>query len=65
MKYIPDSVYKDKRQRRWELFVDICYFDMACVRCLDSDKSFHSEMSWHFTTMQKAEDFMSLVLEAN
>ena len=65
MKYIPDNVYKDKRQRRWELFVDLSYYDMICVRCLDAGKSFHSEMSWHFPTTERAEMFMSLVLEAN
>lgn len=51
---------KDKRKREWEMFSDISYFDMICVRVKD-DRDFNSPTSFHFTTREKANAFMDLI----
>lgn len=55
---------KDKRGRKWEMFLDPCYYDMVCVRCIE-DKSFDSNLSFHFSTKEKAAMFFILLRAAN
>lgn len=57
---------KDKRGRRWEMFCDDAYYHDWCVRCLDTAqaKHFNSELSFHFMTQDKSQQFYDLVMEA-
>lgn len=54
----------DKRGREWECFIDRAYFEMVCVRPV-GDRDFNSQLSFHFTTMEKSKQFMSLLEEAS
>lgn len=58
-----EVVVEDKRGRTWEMFCDISYFDMWCVR-VAADRDFNSPTSFHFTTRKKAEKFLHLVQES-
>jgi len=56
--------FQDRRKRTWEKFHDPCYYDMTCVRCLDSgkqSKSFNSQLSFHFATSKQANQFQELI----
>lgn len=53
--------FKDKRNRNWELFSDLCYYNMICVRCIDCGREFDGHMSFHFNTMEEAEIFKGLL----
>jgi len=44
----------------WEIFNDMSYFDMWCVRP-EGDKDFNSLRSFHFALKQDADDFKALV----
>ena len=50
----------DKRNRVWEVFVDLSYFDCICVR-LAKDRDFNSNTSFHFNTQQQADQFVELL----
>jgi hypothetical protein len=52
--------FKDKRDREWEWFIDIGYFDQICVR-LKSDRSFNSDTNFHFNTSTQASQFVELL----
>ncbi len=47
----------------WEIFNDMSYFDMWCVRP-EGDKDFNSLRSFHFALKQDADDFKALVEKA-
>ncbi len=55
--------YKDKRGREWELFLDIGYYDLYCVRVV-GERDFDSQLSFHFETEEKAIQFAELVSES-
>ncbi len=55
--------FVDKRGRKWETFIDLCYYDMVCVRWAD-DKSFNNPLSFHFDTTEQAALFVQLLKEA-
>ena len=55
-----EFVFKDKRGREWEAFVDASYFDCICVR-LKSDRDFNSPTSFHFVTHKQAKQFVELI----
>jgi hypothetical protein len=44
----------------FEIFYDIGYFDMWCVRCVD-DRRFCSPLSFHFDKKEDAEEFIRLL----
>ena len=50
----------DKRGRTWELFHDISYYGMYCVRFIN-DRKFNSQTSFHFITKNEAEIFIKLL----
>ena len=50
----------DKRGRTWELFHDISYYGMYCVRFIN-DRKFNSQTSFHFMTKNEAEIFIKLL----
>ena len=54
----------DKRGREWEMFIDHSYFDYFCVR-LASDRDFNSDTSFHFNTIEQAQQFVELLKQAN
>jgi len=54
---------KDRRRRTWEMFCDLSYFDMWCVR-VAADRGFNSPTSFYFTTKSKAEEFLKLIQES-
>ena len=54
----------DKRGREWEMFIDRSYFDYFCVR-LASDRDFNSNTSFHFNTIEQAQQFVELLKQAN
>ena len=54
----------DKRDRYWEVFIDLYYFDCICVR-LTSDRSFNSNTSFHFDTDAQARQFIELLKQAS
>ena len=54
----------DKRGRGWEMFIDHSYFDYFCVR-LVSDRDFNSNTSFHFNTIEQAQQFVELLKQAN
>ncbi len=56
----PLSVFKDKRGREWEIFEDMFYYDMICVRH-KGDKNFNSQNSYHFYTYDDAYLFAYLL----
>ena len=51
---------KDKRGREWEIFIDLCYFDMTCVRWV-GDRDFDSQLSFHFNTLREGKEFLKLI----
>ncbi len=53
----------DLRGRQWEMFSDLAYYDMWCVRCCE-DKDFNSQLSFHFISKNDADKFLSLILES-
>ena len=55
-----EFVFKDKRGREWETFVDMFCFDCICVR-LKSDRDFNSPTSFHFMTQEQAMQFVELI----
>jgi hypothetical protein len=48
---------------KYELFCDLSYYDMWCVRNID-DKRFQSPMSFHFILKEDAELFKTLIEKA-
>lgn len=50
-----------KRER--EIFCDLAYYNMWCVREIH-DRKFDSVTSFHFVTKEKAEQFLTLIKEA-
>ena len=56
--------FTDKRGREWEMFTDRSYFDCICVR-LVSDRDFNSNTSFHFNTIEQAQQFVELLKQAN
>lgn len=54
----------DKRGREWEVFVDVAYYHMICVR-VKEDRSFNSPTSFHFQTDDEAQEFLSLVFKSH
>lgn len=56
--------FTDKRGREWEMFIDRSYFDCICVR-LVSDRDFNSDTSFHFNTIEQAQQFIELLKQAN
>ena len=56
--------FTDKRGREWEMFTDRSYFDYFCVR-LASDRDFNSDTSFHFNTIEQAQQFVELLKQAN
>ena len=52
--------FKDNRGIVWEIFGDMSYYDMICVRHKD-DKNFNSENSYHFNTYDDAYLFAYLL----
>ena len=56
--------FTDKRGREWEMFTDRSYFDCICVR-LVSDRDFNSNTSFHFSTIEQAQQFVELLKQAN
>jgi hypothetical protein len=57
---LPFKDFEDMRGREWEWFVDDCYYHMICVR-LKNDRDFNSPTSFHFTGMDEAKEFCSLL----
>jgi len=57
------TLFKDKRGREWETYIDKSYYDMVCVRWT-SDKSFNNPLSFHFNTTAQACLFVQLLKEA-
>lgn len=55
---------KDRRGRTWEMFCDMSYFYMWCVR-IKADRCFNSATSFHFSTKSKAEEFLKLIQESH
>jgi len=53
---------KDQRGRIWEMFSDASYYDLTCVR-LQDDRDFNSDVSFHFISLTKAEEFFELIKE--
>lgn len=51
---------KDKRGREWEIFQDLVYYDLWCVRQVD-DRQFDSPLSFHFEREIDAINFLALV----
>lgn len=51
---------EDKRGRVWEMFIDIVYYDMWCVRW-KHDKNFDSHTSFHFDEYDDAIKFLKLL----
>jgi hypothetical protein len=47
-------------KREWEMFCDLSYYDMWCVREIH-DKRFDSPTSFHFSTKVAAEAFFILI----
>ena len=58
--------FQDLRKRDWEIFLDIGYYDMFCVRCtsVKEGKSFNSHLSFHFDTKDEAIAFSKLIKKA-
>ena len=56
--------FTDNRGREWEMFTDRSYFDCICVR-LASDRDFNSNTSFHFNTIEQAQQFVELLKQAN
>lgn len=56
--------FTDKRGREWEVFLDLSYFDCVCIR-LAQDRSFNSNTSFHFNTIEQADQFVELLKQAN
>lgn len=54
------SEFTDKRNRVWEIFTDMSYYDMVCVRP-KGDKNFNSLHSYHFSTSEDAYLFAHLL----
>ena len=54
----------DKRGREWEMFVDVSYYYMYCVR-VKEDRDFNSSTSFHFNTEKEAQEFLSLVIKSH
>lgn len=52
--------FTDKRNRKWEIFEDLSYYDMICLRC-KNDKNFNSQLSFHFYTYDDAYFFAHLL----
>lgn len=52
--------FKDKRGREWELFSDVFYYHMACVRPV-GDRNFNSQLSFHFDRWEDGENFAELI----
>lgn len=50
-------------KRKYQLFKDLCYYDMFCVRDI-SDRDFNSNTSWHFNLKKDAEKFLELLNKA-
>lgn len=50
----------DKRGRTWEIYYDIAYYDMWCVRFTE-DRNFNSSTSFHFNLYKDAKDFFDLI----
>lgn len=44
----------------YELFCDVSYYDMWCVRC-KTDRRFDSPLSFHFMKKTDAEEFKRLI----
>ena len=62
-----EETFTDKRGRSWEMFIDECYYGMTCVRCVTAKdyKKFNSQLSFHFSTWDKAKQFAKLLREAS
>ena len=50
-------------KRKYEIFKDISYYDMWCVRDV-SDRDFNSRTSWHFDLEDEAKEFLRLLNKA-
>lgn len=51
------NTFKDKRKRTWEVFNDPYYYDTICVR-LQGDRDFNSQTSFHFHSIEVADQFI-------
>lgn len=47
-------------KRKWEMFSDVSYYDMWCVR-LVGDNNFNSTTSFHFMKYEDASTFFELL----
>jgi hypothetical protein len=56
--------FQDRRGRTWEWFIDQSYYDMTCVR-VKGEKDFNSQLSFHFNTCKKAQQFVELLKESS
>lgn len=54
----------DKRGREWELFEDMAYFNLYCVRPV-GEREFNSASSFHFVLLEEAEDFIELLAKSS
>lgn len=55
-----ENKFTDKRSREWEIFQDLAYYDMICVRTVDN-RDFNSPLSFHFNTYTDAYLFAYLL----
>ena len=52
--------FVDKRNRTWEIFIDVGYYHKTCVRIKD-ETDFNSNLSFHFDTYKQAMEFVELL----
>jgi len=55
-----EEYIRDQRGREWELFLDLSYFEMWCVR-FAGDRDFCSPTSFHFVHREDAQEFLRLL----
>lgn len=58
-----DREFKDGGGRKWEIFTDMSYYDMICVR-MKNDRKFNSPTSFHFGKREDVEAFVELLKKA-
>lgn len=59
LKWVSED-YMSTPIEKYEMFLDMSYYDMWCVRCL-SDRRFDSPLSFHFMKKEDAEEFKRLI----
>ena len=53
------EIFRNKNGEAFELFYDLSYYDMWCVRKLDEE-----DFSFHFSTFEFANKFKSLIRQS-